>query len=116
MALRDHFDALDFDLYDRWRVRLRDVPSTIGWGAVALFLRHLPYDSETMREMEPSTAWSTTDHLLARLIDTIGDLFAKDYEHLSRPGTSKPFETAEAVEPTDYVQVLERFRGGEQHG
>lgn len=114
--MREHGDALDFDLYDRWRVRLRDVPSTIGWGAVALFLRHLPYDSETKREMDPSAAWSRTEHLIALLIDTIGDLFAKDYEHLQRPGDAKPFETAEAVTPMDYERVLARFRGGDSDG
>lgn len=114
--MRDHFDALDFDLYDRWRVRLRDVPSTIGWGSVALFLRHLPYDSETLREMRPSARWSRTEHLLAALIDLVGDLFAKDYEHVARPGESKPFETAKPVETDDYARLLARFQGGDSDG
>ena len=110
--MRDHGDALDFDLYDRWRVRLGDVPSTIGWGAVALFLRHLPYDSETMREMHPQTTWSREMHLLAYVADMLGDLFAKDYEHLDRPGKVKPFASARPVEAQDYDRILERFRGG----
>lgn len=110
--MRDHGDALDFDLYDRWRVRLGDVPSTIGWGAVALFLRHLPYDSETMREMHPQTTWSREMHLLAHMTDMLGDLFAKDYEHLDRPGKVKPFASARPVEAQDYDRILERFRGG----
>ena len=114
--MRDHGDALDFDLYDRWRVRLRAVPSTIGWGAVALFLRHLPYDSETMREMHPQARWTRTEHLLAALMDLVGDLFAKDYEHVSRPGESKPFETAQAVEALDYAALMERFGGGDGDG
>lgn len=110
--MRDHGDALDFDLFDRWRVRLGDVPSTIGWGAVALFLRHLPYDSETMREMNPKAAWSREVQVLVSLHDLVGDLFAKDYEHIERPGATKPFETAQPVEVETYEELLKRFGGG----
>ena len=116
--MRDHGDALDFDLFDRWRVRLRDVPSSIGWGAVALFLRHLPYDSETMREIVPSSKWTRTERMVANLYDLIGCLFAKDYELLPRPGdeTVKRFSTAEAVDATSYDKILARFRGGATDG
>lgn len=112
MVVHDHFDALDFDLFDRWRVRLRDVHSTIGWDAVALFLRHLPYDSETMREMHPSRVWSNEAHIMASVLDMIGDLFAEDYEHVPRPGTKQRFESAVAVTSDDHEKLLERFRGG----
>lgn len=108
--MRDHYDALDFDLFDRWRVRLRDVPLSIGWGAVALFLRHLPYDSETMREIEPRTRWSDETHLLAAVHDLIGDLFAQEYEHLARPGTVPRFSTAEQVDESELDQLLSLFR------
>jgi len=108
--VRDHYDALDFDLFDRWRVRLRDVPLSIGWGAVALFLRHLPYDSETMREIEPRTRWSDETYLLAAVHDLIGDLFAKEYEHLERPGTVPRFSTAEQVDEGELDQLLSLFR------
>ena len=114
--MREHGDALDFDLFDRWRVRLRDVPLTIGWGAVALFLRHLPYGSETMRELNPQTAWSHETHMLARLLDLVGDLFAQDYDHVQRPGTSKPFASAELVDGDGYAQLLEMFGGGVSNG
>jgi len=114
VVVHDHGDALDFDLFDRWRVRLRDVHSTIGWDAVALFLRHLPYDSEVMREMQPSSAWSEETHALVSLHDLIGDLFAEDYEHLKRPGQKARFESAETV--VDYDKLLERFRGGVKIG
>lgn len=108
--MRDHYDALDFDLFDRWRVRLRDVPLSIGWGAVALFLRHLPYDSEVMREIEPRTQWSDETYLLAALHDLIGDLFAKEYKHLERPGTVPRFSTAEQVDESELDQLLSLFR------
>ena len=116
--MHDHGDALDFDLYDRWRVRLRDVPSTIGWGAVALFLRHLPKGSEVMRALDPSTAWSDEAHLMANLIDLVGDLFAKDYEHIERPGAkvAKKYESARAVTPDELNGVLALFGGGDADG
>lgn len=111
--MRDHGDALDFDLFDRWRVRLRDVPSTIGWGAVALFLRHLPYDSETMREMEPKARWSQEAHALVSLYNLVGDLFAQDFEHLRMPGDEpKRFETAEPVTAESFEEILALFGGG----
>lgn len=110
--LRDHYDALDFDLFDRWRVRLHDVPSSIGWGAVALFLRHLPRDSETRRELDPSAAWSGETHMMANIMNLIGDLFAQDYEHIERPGSheEKRFSTAQPVDEREYDSVLARFR------
>lgn len=73
-VVAEHGDALDYDLFDRWRVRLRDVPDSVGWDAVALFLRHLPPDSATVREMEPSALWSTEAHLLATVVDQLSAL------------------------------------------
>ena len=108
--LRNHGDALDFDLFDRWRVRLRDVPSTIGWDAVALFLRHLPYDCELMRELKPSAKWSAETHMIANVIDLVGGLFAQDYEQLSRPGDVPRFSTAAPVSAESYGEKLARFR------
>lgn len=112
MTVRDHGDALDFDLFDRWRVRLKDVPLSIGWGAVALFLRHLPRDCETRREIDPSAAWSDETHMLAALHDLIGDLWAEDYKHIDRPSSVKPYATAAAVDTGDYNKLLSIFGGG----
>ena len=109
--VRQHGDALDFDLYDRWRVRLADVPLSIGWGAVALFLRHLPRDSETLREVEPWAEWSDETHMLANIADLIGDLFARDYEHIKRPGETKRFSTAKAVNKVDHDALMALFGG-----
>lgn len=88
------------------------MPSSIGWGAVALFLRHLPYDSETMREVEPGTAWSVEAHMLANIADTIGDLFAKDYEHIRRPGEKRQFSDAVEVSKRDHDALMRLFGGG----
>ena len=89
---------------------MHDVPSTIGWGAVALFLRHLPYDSETMREMLPRTAWSVETHMLANIMNMIGDLFAQDYEPIQRPGEIAKYSTAEPVDSAGYERKLSAFR------
>ena len=91
-------------------MRLRDVPSTIGWGAVALFLRHLPYDSEVMRETRPYAKWSAETHMIANVADMIGGLFAKEYEHLAWPGEVAMFSTAEPVDSASYGEKLARFR------
>ena len=108
--LRNHGDALDFDLFDRWRVRLRDVPHTIGWSAVALFLRHLPYDSEVMREMRPYAKWSQETHMVANVHDLLGGLFAKEHEPIMRPGEVARFSTAEPVDVGSYEAKLAAFR------
>ena len=100
-AVAGHEDALDFDLYDRWRVRLRDVPATIGWDGLALFLRHLPLDSELARELDARAEWSTEAHLLATVSDQISGLMyglggAKGPKPrpIDRPGQSTGFEGA----------------------
>ena len=93
----EHGEALDFDLFDRWRVRLRDVPRTIGWDAVALFARHLPRDGETMREIVPAASWSVGEHLMARMVDQMAALIwglsggeGDGPEPLRRPGDAEP--------------------------
>lgn len=87
------------------------MPLSIGWGAVALFLRHLPRDSETLREMVPSLQWSVEAHMLANIADLVGDLFAKDYEHVRRPGDRKRFSTASGVSKLDHDALMARFGG-----
>lgn len=115
--MADHGDALDFDLFDRWRVRLADVPSTIGWGAVALLVRHLPLDSATMREMEPRAMWSTEAHLLATIADMLGARFAgRQYEPIRRPGAAARYADAAPVDADEYERLLARFRKGEGDG
>ena len=89
---------------------MRDAPSTIGWGAVALFLRHLPYDSETMREINPLTKWSAEAHMIANVADMVGNLFAEDYEPMTRPGEVAQFSTAAPIDAGDYEAKLAKFR------
>lgn len=97
-------------MFDRWRVRLRDVPHTIGWDAVALFIRHLPYDSELVRAMSPRARWSPEMHMIANVADMLGGLFAKDYEPMPRPGDVPKFSTAAPVTQDGYDEKLARFR------
>lgn len=92
------------------------MPSTIGWGAVALFLRHLPSDSEVMREMDPSARWSAETHMIANLADLVGGLFAKEYEPMKRPGETAKYSTAEPIDATGYEEKLAIFRKGAANG
>ena len=113
-AVAGHEDALDFDLYDRWRVRLRDVPATIGWDGLALFVRHLPHDSALMRELEPQSAWSTETHALATIsyqIDMLmyalgGGKGAKPRPP-ERPGSHAGYEGAEVVDVNERIASIE---------
>ena len=91
-------------------MRLRDVPSTIGWDAVALFLRHLPYDSELMRAMRPHAKWTPETHMIANVHDLIGKLFAQDFEPIMRPGEVAKYSTAEPVDEGSYEAKLAAFR------
>jgi hypothetical protein len=75
-------------------------------------LRHLPRDSETLRELQPSAAWSDETFMLANITDLIGDLFAKDYEHVKRPGEKEKFSTAQPVGKADHDALMARFGGG----
>ena len=86
------------------------MPSTIGWSAVALFLRHLPYDSEFMRETNPRTAWNVETHMLANIMNMIGDLFAQDYEPIKRPGEIAKYSTAVPIDSEGYERKLAAFR------
>lgn len=113
----EHGDALDFDLFDRWRVRLRDVPSTIGWDGVALFCRHLPYGCAVMREVIPSTEWSIEAHRMADVADMVGSAFAgKDYKPMKRPGAKEKFSSAAPVDENEFNELLARFGGGDANG
>lgn len=97
-------------------MRLRDVPSTIGWDAVALFLRHLPYDSELSKALAPRAQWSPETHMIANIADMLGSLFAKDYEPMARPGDVPKFSTAMPVTQEGYDEKLARFREEEPDG
>lgn len=50
-------------------------------------------------------------HMLANIADLIGDLFAKDYEHVKRPGEKKRFSTAAEVTKLDHDALMARFGG-----
>jgi len=86
------------------------VPNTIGWDAVALFLRHLPYNSELLKEISPRARWSPETHMIANVADMVGSLFAKDYEPMTRPGEVARFSTAKPVDEVGYNEKLAQFR------
>lgn len=72
--LSDRGSATDFDLMTRCGVRLRDVPNTIGWDGVLVFMTHAPRDGALARATDNRAAWSTTDYLLAALLDGVNIL------------------------------------------
>ena len=76
-----------------------------------MYLRHLPRDSEVMREIDPNAHWSYETHMLASIADLIGDLFAKDYEHIKRPGEKKRYSTATKVVKRDHDALMALFGG-----
>ena len=93
------------------------MPSTIGWDAVALFLRHLPYGCAVMREVMPATMWSIEAHRMADVADMVGLAFAgKDYKPMKRPGAQGKFDDAAPVDEDDFNELLARFGGGDADG
>ena len=77
LVLRDHSKALEYDLMTRTGRTLQEYGDMGAAGMVALvsFLRHLPPDSATWREMHPRDefgAWASTlktNAILADLFD-----------------------------------------------
>lgn len=109
-AVAGHEDALDFDLYDRWRVRLRDVPATIGWDGLALFLRHLPEGSALSRELDPQARWSAETYVLATISDqmsflmyALGGAKGARPRPIERPGSSGRYEGAEPADVNERI-------------
>ncbi len=95
-------------------MRLRDVPATIGWDGLALFVRHLPQGSALSRELDPQASWSAETHVLATISDQIGLLMyglggakgAKP-QPISRPGSSARYEGAEVVDINECIAGTE---------
>lgn len=53
-------------------IRLRDVPRTIGWSGLIVFLQHVPPDSATMRAEHPEMGgWTRTEVMLADVFDAV---------------------------------------------
>ena len=96
---------------------MRDAPSTIGWGAVALFLRHLPYDSETMRAIRPGSLWTVAEHRLADIVDLLGSfMLGEGYQPMERPGAGnrKRFGDAQPVTQGEMDAEIARFIQGKR--
>lgn len=95
--LDEHGEAVEADLLRFYHL---DLASDLGgptlpWPRLARLLRHLPPESATWQAVAgPDAVWSTTDHLLALVVDVLqvanwqraGDKRAKRPEPLPRPG------------------------------
>ena len=103
--MRDHSEAIDYDLMTRLGIRLRDVPVAIGWHGLAVFTRHLPADSALARSMHPEfDGWTREMMMLADVYDAVrwvqwqvAALFAK-----SRPPEPKPYPRPWDKKPLKY--------------
>lgn len=92
-------DAFDYDLMERFGVRLRDVGRTFGWSAVPVILRHLPPDSATVRKAKPDQGgWTRQDAMTADLIDAVRWL---QWTVVSAFSKSKPREPVPYPRPWD---------------
>lgn len=104
---------------DRWHVRLRDVPASIGWDGLALFLRHLPPQGATARAMDPDCAWSDETHMLATVLDLLAGFVcmyskahgghARKPPRIRRPGDAARIIDVEPVGAGDLADKLSMF-------
>ena len=108
----EHGGALDYDLMTMTIYTIDDVGGRLPVGSLAHFVRHLPPESATMRELYPDEQekilWSkgyATAQLVAALIDELRSFEYMYAKRNSRGGVRKPvpFETP-WTKPTKRVQ------------
>jgi hypothetical protein len=70
-ALREHGESIEADLQRYYGVALSDVfTGRMSWRRLKVLLRQLPPDSATGRaQLGPAVDWSTSDYLLAAVVD-----------------------------------------------
>lgn len=97
---RETGGAVEYDLMTLLGIRMDDVPETIGWDGLVIFCRHLPDDSATMRAvhehdhegMERWATQSTTNELLASLIDLVNFRFARKQDRSKLERVERPWD------------------------
>jgi hypothetical protein len=90
---------------------------------LATLIRYLPSDSATVRALDPSSQWSTTDHLLAAVVDTLrvanwqraGDRRVSPPTPLQRPGEARPHAIGADTRATvdEMRELQQRWAAGE---
>lgn len=105
----EHGDALEYDLLTILGVRLRDVPKTIGWHSVYVFVNHLPESSALFRSKYPEYAAFASpvqqSGLMAEIVEAVlwlkYDFDVAHSEKGARIQKPKPYPTPWAKERED---------------
>lgn len=91
---RDHRGALEYDLMTRTGCELEDVGRSLSWGALGNFIKNLPLESATVRELKPEMSlWSTrfeTNVILADIFDVLQIINANLVAYCNRHRAEKP--------------------------
>jgi hypothetical protein len=87
--VREHREAVTYDLLTRTGYDLRDIGRGLSWSALDAFVRNTPPDGALMRELRPELAqWATLPKTNALLAD-IYDMLASINANLCAKGTGK---------------------------
>ena len=106
--LKDYGNATDFDLMTRCGVRLRNVPESIGWDGVLVFMNHAPRDGALARAYDNRAQWGVTDYLLAALVDEVNVLI---YQLSGGKGkkpkpVKRPQQKTQNTQNADYTRAV----------
>lgn len=94
--MREHEEAIEYDLITSAGVEWSDVGSTLSWGAFSSFLKNIPQDSALWRSTHRDIAdWGTTlktNEILADIYDVLSMLnnnlvggFQRKRPHRTKP-------------------------------
>lgn len=87
--VKEHSEAVDYDLITRAGCELSDVGGRLSWSALNHFIKNTPPDGALMREIRPDLSqWSTTAKTNALLAD-IYDILAAINSNLCAKGSGK---------------------------
>lgn len=88
--IRNHGDALNYDLITRTPYTLRSVPLVMDWAELGAFVKYLPLDSALKSEMNPDSAyWEGSRRVPMLLADIYDGINGLTYT-VTRMGGAKP--------------------------
>lgn len=96
LIIREHGDALEYDLITRTPHTLRSVPGSLDWRELGAFVKYLPMDSALKSEMNPDSAyWEGSRRVPMMLADLFDLLQFQNYLILktngAKPKKPKPY-------------------------
>ena len=72
--MKDHDQALTYDLLTRTHYQLDDIGGTLKWGSLYAFIKNLDGDSALAKDLGKATGWETTlktNAILADIFDML---------------------------------------------